>query len=117
MSRRAFTRLAACILGAAVVAGAQLVGPSTASASVATAAPRILYYDASRAAEFIDAYAASLTPVIAGYERENKRHSTVAVGCTGGKHRSVATAIELASRLRSIPGLAVRLKHRDLGRE
>ena len=69
------------------------------------------------AAEFIDAYAASLNPVIAGYERENKRHSTVAVGCTGGKHRSVATAIELASRLRSIPGLAVRVKHRDLGRE
>jgi RNase adapter protein RapZ len=69
------------------------------------------------ATEFIDAYAASLTPVIAGYQRENKRHSTVAIGCTGGKHRSVATSIELASRLRAIPGLAVRVKHRDLGRE
>ncbi|MGC5169732.1 RNase adapter RapZ [Micromonospora sp. DT81.3] len=69
------------------------------------------------ASEFIDAYAASLTPVIAGYQRENKRHSTVAIGCTGGKHRSVATSIELAGRLRAIPGLAVRVKHRDLGRE
>jgi UPF0042 nucleotide-binding protein len=69
------------------------------------------------AGEFIDAYAASLIPVIAGYQRENKRHSTVAIGCTGGKHRSVATSIELASRLRAIPGLAVRVKHRDLGRE
>jgi UPF0042 nucleotide-binding protein len=69
------------------------------------------------AAEFIDAYSSALTPVIAGYQRENKRHSTVAVGCTGGKHRSVATAIELASRLRKIPGVAVRVKHRDLGRE
>lgn len=69
------------------------------------------------AREFIDAYAAALTPVIAGYQRENKRHSTVAVGCTGGKHRSVATAIELAERLSLLPGVAVRVKHRDLGRE
>ncbi|HWI32038.1 MAG TPA: RNase adapter RapZ [Microbacterium sp.] len=69
------------------------------------------------AAEFIDAYAAALDPVISGYQRENKRHSTVAVGCTGGKHRSVATAIELAQRLRALPGVAVRVKHRDLGRE
>ena len=55
------------------------------------------------AAEFIDAYAASLTPVIAGYQRENKRHSTVAIGCTGGKHRSVATSIELAEQAASDP--------------
>jgi len=39
------------------------------------------------------------------------------VGCTGGKHRSVAMANELAARLSSLPGLAVRVKHRDLGRE
>jgi len=69
------------------------------------------------AAQFLDSYADALTPVIAGYQRENKRHSTVAVGCTGGKHRSVAMAIELAQRLRSLPGVAVRVKHRDLGRE
>ncbi|WP_203138278.1 RNase adapter RapZ [Microbacterium sp. JZ31] len=69
------------------------------------------------AAEFLDAYATALRPVLAGYQRENKRHSTVAVGCTGGKHRSVAMAIALADRLKSVPGVSVRLRHRDLGRE
>ncbi len=69
------------------------------------------------AAEFIDAYAAALHPVLEGYQRENKQHSVVAVGCTGGKHRSVVTALELARRLADVPGVAVRVKHRDLGRE
>ncbi len=69
------------------------------------------------AEEFLDAYVAALQPVLAGYQRENKPHSTVAVGCTGGKHRSVATAEELARRLAALPGVAVRVKHRDLGRE
>lgn len=69
------------------------------------------------AREFVDAYAAALHPVLEGYQRENKRHSVVAIGCTGGKHRSVVMAHELADRLASIPGVAVRVKHRDLGRE
>ncbi|MDY0909917.1 RNase adapter RapZ [Microbacterium sp. CFBP9034] len=69
------------------------------------------------AAEFIDAYAAALRPVLEGYQRENKRHSVVAIGCTGGKHRSVAMSHELADRLASVPGVKVRVKHRDLGRE
>jgi len=69
------------------------------------------------AEEFLEAYVAALQPVLAGYQRENKPHSTVAVGCTGGKHRSVATAEELARRLAALPGVAVRVKHRDLGRE
>ncbi len=69
------------------------------------------------ALEFIDAYARALRPVLEGYQRENKQHSVVAVGCTGGKHRSVVTAVELARRLSSVPGVAVRVKHRDLGRE
>ncbi len=69
------------------------------------------------AREFLDAYTAALAPVLEGYQRENKRHSVVAVGCTGGKHRSVAMANELAARLSQLPGLAVRVKHRDLGRE
>src|SRR6478736_6234411 len=69
------------------------------------------------ALEFIDAYAAALAPVLDGYQRENKRHSVVAIGCTGGKHRSVVMAGELAARLSSLPGVAVRVKHRDLGRE
>ena len=69
------------------------------------------------AREFLDSYSAALVPVLEGYQRENKRHSVLAVGCTGGKHRSVAMANELAVRLAQLPGLAVRVKHRDLGRE
>jgi len=67
--------------------------------------------------EFIDAYAAALEPVLAGYQRENKRHATIAVGCTGGKHRSVAIVRELAERIGRFPGVAVSVKHRDRGRE
>jgi len=69
------------------------------------------------ATAFIDGYAAALAPVLAGYQRENKRHATIGIGCTGGKHRSVAMATELASRLEELPGVAVNIKHRDLGRE
>jgi UPF0042 nucleotide-binding protein len=66
---------------------------------------------------FLDSYSAALAPVLDGYQRENKGHSLVAIGCTGGKHRSVAMARELAARLATLPGVAVRVKHRDLGRE
>ncbi|WP_040164539.1 RNase adapter RapZ [Microbacterium gorillae] len=69
------------------------------------------------AMEFIDAYQRAITIAVEGFQRENKSHSTVAIGCTGGKHRSVATAIELATRLSGIPDVAVRVKHRDRGRE
>ena len=69
------------------------------------------------AREFIEAYSKALAPVLAGYQRENKRHATIALGCTGGKHRSVVIAEELASLLRGLPGVVVNTKHRDLGRE
>jgi UPF0042 nucleotide-binding protein len=69
------------------------------------------------AREFVQAYAAALEPVLAGYRRENKRHATIALGCTGGKHRSVAIAEELGRQLSALPGLNVSVKHRDLGRE
>jgi len=69
------------------------------------------------ASDFIDRYAAALEPVLSGYQRENKRHATIGIGCTGGKHRSVAVARELGSRLEKLPGVAVNIKHRDLGRE
>ena len=49
--------------------------------------------------------------------RENKRHATIAIGCTGGKHRSVALVRELAKRIAALPGVAVSVKDRDLGRE
>ncbi|WP_337005250.1 MULTISPECIES: RNase adapter RapZ [unclassified Microbacterium] len=69
------------------------------------------------AREFLDAYSAALVPVLEGYQRENKSHSTIAIGCTGGKHRSVAMSEELARRLAAVPGVAVNVRHRDLGRE
>ena len=67
--------------------------------------------------EFVKAFGAALEPVMAGYQRENKRHATIAIGCTGGKHRSVTLVGELAAHLRGLPGVAVNVKHRDLGRE
>jgi UPF0042 nucleotide-binding protein len=69
------------------------------------------------ARSFVELYAHALEPVLAGYQRENKRHATIAIGCTGGMHRSVAMAEELAKALEKLPGVAVSVKHRDLGRE
>ena len=63
---------------------------------------------------FVDAYLSVLDVSLPGFEREGKRHVTLAVGCTGGKHRSVAIATELAARL---SGRDVAASHRDLGRE
>lgn len=69
------------------------------------------------AAEFVQRYASSLEPVLAGYQRENKRHALIAVGCTGGKHRSVSLVRALAAALHDQPGVVVHMKHRDAGRE
>lgn len=69
------------------------------------------------AQDFLTHYVAALEPMLAGFQRENKRHVSLAIGCTGGKHRSVAMARELADRLASLPGVNVTLRHRDLGRE
>jgi UPF0042 nucleotide-binding protein len=68
------------------------------------------------AAEFVDHYAKVLEIIGAGYTREAKRYLTLAVGCTGGKHRSVVMARQLAARLEGL-GLRVTVLDRDLGRE
>jgi len=68
------------------------------------------------AEEFLDAYVPVLTGVAEGYLREGKRFMRVALGCTGGKHRSVAMSEEIGRRLLA-HGLEVRVTHRDLGRE
>jgi UPF0042 nucleotide-binding protein len=67
--------------------------------------------------EFLDRYHQLLRLIGAGYKREGKRYLTLAVGCTGGKHRSVAISEELAHRLSDEDGMAVKVVHRDLGRE
>src|SRR5690625_6592938 len=56
-----------------------------------------------------------ITPVLRGYTAENKHFTTLAIGCTGGKHRSVAVSEKIGDLLRRA-GHAVRIRHRDLGR-
>ncbi len=73
--------------------------------------------EATGAREFINSYVDALKPVLRGYMTENKRYATIAIGCTGGKHRSVAVSREIANLLEQIPDISVTLKHRDLGRE
>ncbi len=68
------------------------------------------------AEEFLDAYVPLLEGVAEGYLREGKRFMRVAIGCTGGKHRSVAMTEEITRRLLE-QGYVARAIHRDLGRE
>jgi UPF0042 nucleotide-binding protein len=69
------------------------------------------------AEEFIERYLELLALIGAGYRREGKRYLTLSVGCTGGKHRSVAISEELARRLSGSEHVVVGVSHRDLGRE
>lgn len=65
---------------------------------------------------FLDSAAGLIDIMANGYLREGKRYVTVAIGCTGGKHRSVAMAENLAARLVKV-GVETSVVHRDLGRE
>ena len=79
--------------------------------------PNLPRAEAERGAvAFVETYARLINSTATGFEREGKRYLTVASGCTGGKHRSVAIAEELARRLRDMR-LAATAQHRDLGRE
>jgi UPF0042 nucleotide-binding protein len=73
-------------------------------------------HSAPGAADFLDAYTAYLNVVTRGYRAEGKRYAVAAVGCTGGKHRSVAMAERLAVRM-TAGGVRARAARRDLGRE
>lgn len=68
------------------------------------------------AKDFLDRYVELLQLMAEGYRREGKRYLTIAVGCTGGKHRSVAMAERIGERLRG-DEVETRVVHRDLGRE
>jgi UPF0042 nucleotide-binding protein len=72
--------------------------------------------DRPAAQAFLSAYVPMLCSVAEGYLREGKRFMTVAIGCTGGKHRSVAMTEAIAARLCEA-GLDAKAVHRDLGRE
>ncbi|OLT30320.1 RNase adaptor protein RapZ [Nocardiopsis sp. CNR-923] len=68
------------------------------------------------AKEMLESYSEVLKLTIDGYQREGKHYMTLAVGCTGGKHRSVAMAEQFGERLRA-QGVDVHVVHRDVGRE
>ena len=68
------------------------------------------------AQDFLRAYLEALQVMLAGDEREGKHFVALAVGCTGGKHRSVAITEFLAGKLAEA-GTDVQVTHRDLGRE
>jgi RNase adapter protein RapZ len=68
------------------------------------------------AADFLDQYTRLLETIGTGYKREGKHYLTLAVGCTGGKHRSVVMAEQLSKRLNALD-VRTTVVHRDLGRE
>ncbi|MBI4882986.1 MAG: RNase adapter RapZ [Actinobacteria bacterium] len=67
------------------------------------------------ASDFLDRFQSLMLSLLPSYEAEGKSYLTISLGCTGGRHRSVAVAEELARRLRD-HGYAVRTGHRDLSR-
>jgi UPF0042 nucleotide-binding protein len=69
------------------------------------------------AMEFVESYLKTLKPVLEGYLRENKHYATIAIGCTGGKHRSVAISTKLAELISDNNEYTVTVRHRDLGKE
>jgi len=79
--------------------------------------PAVRDYVIERAptSEFLDSFDDMLKAIIPGYQAEGRSYLTIAIGCTGGRHRSVAIVEELAGRLRA-RGLAVRTGHRDASR-
>ena len=71
-------------------------------------------------AEFVQAYVDVIERMIPGYLREGKKYVTIAIGCTGGKHRSVSIARAIAEKLNRSHGefeVSAHATHRDVGRE
>ena len=69
-------------------------------------------------ADFVHAYVNLVHSMLDGYMREGKKYVTIAVGCTGGKHRSVAITEEIAHQLSQIGSeVSAHPTHRDVGRE
>ena len=69
------------------------------------------------AGKFLDEVAAMLRMLAPGFVSEQKRRLVLAIGCTGGRHRSVALVEDLARRLRGEPAYVVSVSHRDIERE
>jgi UPF0042 nucleotide-binding protein len=69
-----------------------------------------------RAVEFLDRYEGLVALLTDGFLHEDKHFLTIALGCTGGRHRSVAMAEAFAERLRA-HDVRTLVVHRDLGKE
>lgn len=70
--------------------------------------------------EFVKSYVGVIRQMMPGYLREGKKYVTIAIGCTGGKHRSVAISEEIAKQLSSEKSdieISAHATHRDVGRE
>jgi UPF0042 nucleotide-binding protein len=68
--------------------------------------------------DFVHGYVQLVNSMMDGYMREGKKYVTIAVGCTGGKHRSVAITEEIAQKLSALdPEISAHPTHRDVGRE
>jgi UPF0042 nucleotide-binding protein len=68
--------------------------------------------------QFVTNYVQLVNSMLQGYLREGKKFLTIAVGCTGGKHRSVAITAEIARQLNQIGNeISAHPTHRDVGRE
>jgi UPF0042 nucleotide-binding protein len=78
-------------------------------------AVRDFVLERSHASHFLDEFEAMMVGLVPAYEAEGKTYLTIAMGCTGGRHRSVAVAEDLAARLRA-RGIAVTTGHRDIAR-
>ena len=63
---------------------------------------------------FLDKTSDLLGFLIPQYSSEGKSYLTVGIGCTGGRHRSVAIADQLRRRLPRLEGIRLRVKHRDI---
>ena len=79
--------------------------------------PKVRDYvlETASGSSFVDQFDELLATLVPQYQAEGRSYLTVAIGCTGGRHRSVAVAEELAARLRQ-RGVAVRASHRDVSR-
>ena len=73
-------------------------------------------YGRTETAQFLEHFLTLLDTTLPAYENEGKSHLTIAIGCTGGKHRSVAISERVSNHLR-LGGRDPRIRHRDIGKE
>ena len=78
-------------------------------------AVRDFVLDRDECSEFLQGLVGLLETVLPHYAAEGKSYLTIAIGCTGGHHRSVAVTEEISRRLR-LAGQPVRVSHRDIAR-